>query len=253
MLVDTHCHLFSEYYNDIDKILLNAKKNDVGMVIVNATNMENNKEVLKLVSDYDMIYGALGIQPEEIDNHWRECLEYVEQHIHDDKIVAVGEIGLDYHYDCDKSLQREVFRKQLEIAEKNNKPVIIHSRDCIQETYDILKKYRVRGIMHCYSGSVEMANKFIKLGFYIGIGGICTFKNASKIIEVIKNIPLEYILLETDSPFLAPVPYRGHVNEPANIKIILEKICELKDLDYQVVSGVVYENVLRLFDNDLNL
>ena len=253
MLIDTHCHLFSEYYDDIDKILESAKKNDVGVVIVNGTNYKDNFEVLKLIHQYDMVYGALGIQPEEVDKNWEDCLSFIENHINDPKIIAIGEIGLDFHYECDKKLQKEVFRRQLELAEKFDIPVIIHSRDCIQETYDILKQYRVRGIMHCYSGSLEMAYQFIKLGFYLGIGGICTFKNAFKAVKVIENVPLEYIVLETDSPFLSPVPYRGHVNEPANIKIILEKICELKKLDYQVASSVIYENVLRLFDNDFNL
>ena len=253
MLVDTHCHLFKEYYENIDDIMLHAKENDIGMVIVNGTNYNDNLEVLQLIRQYDMIYGALGLQPEEIDENWEDCLNFIESHIDDHKVLAIGEIGLDFHYECDKDLQRLVFRKQLELAQKYNKPVIIHSRDCIQETYDILREYHVIGIMHCYSGSLEMAHKFIDLGFYLGIGGICTFKNASRIIEVIKNISLEYIVLETDSPFLSPEPYRGHVNEPANIKLILNKICDVKGLDFQDARSVVYSNVLRLFDNNLDL
>ena len=253
MLVDTHCHLFKEYYENIDDILKHAKENDISMVIVNGTNYNDNLEVLELIHQYDMVYGALGLQPEEVGENWEDCLHFIESHINDHKILAIGEIGLDFHYPCDKDLQRLVFRKQLEFAQKYNKPVIIHSRDCIQETYDILKEYHVTGIMHCYSGSLEMAYKFINLGFYLGIGGICTFKNASRIIDVIKNISLEYIVLETDSPFLSPEPYRGHINEPANIKLVLEKICDLKGLDFQDARSVVYDNVLRLFDNNLDL
>ena len=253
MLVDTHCHLFHKYYDNIDEILENAKNNCVGAIIVNGTNFEDNKEVLSLVSRFEMVYGALGIQPEEIDENWEEILNFIEEHINDDKILAVGEIGLDFHYDCDKELQKVVFRKQLELAEKYNKPVIIHSRDCIQETYDILTEYHVKGIMHCYSGSVEMAVKFNKIGFYIGVGGISTFKNASKIVSVIKKIPLEYILLETDSPYLTPEPFRGHVNEPANISIIFKKICDIKGLDYQEGERVLYRNVVSLFDKNFNL
>ena len=253
MLVDTHCHLFKDYYDDIDEILQNALKHGVGAVIVNGTNRHDNKEVLELVSKYDMVYGALGIQPEEIADDYEETLKFIEKHIMDDKIVAVGEIGLDYHYECDKELQKRVFRKQLDIAQKYNKPVIIHSRDCIQDTYNILKEYHVKGIMHCYSGSVETAREFNKLGFYLGIGGISTFKNASRIVDVIKNISMEYIVLETDSPYLSPEPYRGKRNEPANVSIVFKKICELKGLDEEDVESAIDANICSLFDKQLHL
>ena len=253
MLVDTHCHLFSEYYDNIDKVLGRALKSGVGAVIVNGTNTYDNKEVLDLVLEHDMVYGALGLQPQEIGEDWDECLKYIEKHINDDKIVAVGEIGLDYHYECDRELQKFVFRKQLDLAVKYNKPVIIHSRDAIKETYDILKEYHLKGIMHCYSGSVEMARLFNKLGYYLGIGGVCTFKNASKIIDVINNISLEYIVLETDSPYLSPEPYRGKQNEPSNVSIILQKICDIKGVSYEDASHMIYGNVRTLFDKQLEL
>ena len=253
MLIDTHCHLFKEYYDNIGEVLDRAKKSDVGIVVVNGTNSVDNEEVLDLVKRYEMIYGALRIQPEEIVESWERCFCFIEEHINDEKIVALGEIGLDFHYECDKELQKYVFRKQLELAEKYNKPVIIHSRDCIQETYNILKEFHVKGIMHCYSGSLEMAREFCKLGFYLGIGGISTFKNASKMISVIKGVPLEYLVLETDSPFLTPEPYRGSRNEPANVGIILKKICEIKKIDYQEASDVVLRNVLALFDKQFKL
>ena len=236
MLVDTHCHLFKEYYDNIDEIIDNAKKNSINMIIVNGVNKETNEEVLGLVKKYDIVYGALGVQPEEVDS------------FNDDKIIAVGEIGLDYHYECDKNLQKQFFRKQLDIAEKYNKPVIIHSRDCIQETYDILKEYNLKGIMHCYSGSVEMAHRFVKLGYLIAIGGVSTFKNAFKLVDVIKNIDIEYIVLETDSPYLTPEPYRGRRNEPLYIVNILKKICEYKGLDYEDAARKTTSNVFRLFD-----
>ena len=248
MLVDTHCHIFHEYYDDIDNVIKRAIDNGIGMIIVNGFNMKSNKEVLKLVKKYDIVYGALGIQPEELDDYSEENLNFIESHINNDKIIAVGEIGLDYHYDIDKEKQKELFKRQLEIAEKYHKPVIVHSRDCIQDTYNILKLFRVRGIMHCYSGSVEMAKEFNKIGFLLGIGGISTFKNARKLIDVIKEIDLEYIVLETDSPYLAPVPFRGMKNEPAYIKVILEKICEIKSLSYMDVENVTTSNVMRLFD-----
>ena len=215
--------------------------------------MSSNKEVLELVKKYDIVYGALGIQPENLDELSDENISFIEEHINDDKIVAVGEIGLDYHYDLDKERQKDLFKRQLDIARKYNKPVIVHSRDCIQETYDILKMYNIKGIMHCYSGSVEMAKKFVEIGFFLGIGGISTFKNSRKVVEVIKNIPIEYILLETDCPYLTPEPYRGKRNEPAYIPLILERICSLKSLNYKDAEEVMTSSILRLFDKKIKL
>ena len=253
MLIDTHCHLFFDYYDDIDEVIMRAKSEGIGMIIVNGIDRKSNEEVLNLVKKYDIVYGALGIQPQEVNNCNDNDILFIDKHINDDKIIAIGEIGLDYHYECDRELQKKYFIKQLELANKYNKPVIIHSRDCINETYNILKEYNVKGIMHCYSGSVEMARKFNQIGFLIGIGGIATFKNAVKVIEVIKNIDLEYIVLETDSPYLSPEPYRGSRNEPKNIKIIMEKICNIRGIEYNELSRIVQFNVVRLFDKYLNL
>ena len=248
MLVDTHCHILSEYYKDIDKVVMQAKEAGVGMIIVNGIDRKSNEEILRLVSKYDIVYGALGIQPENAENVVEEDFKFIEEHINDDKILAIGEIGLDYHYDIDREIQKEVFERQLDLARKYNKPVIVHSRESIQETYNILKMSDVKGIMHCYSGSVEMAREFCKIGFYLGIGGIATFKNAVNLLKVIKDISIEYIVLETDSPYLSPEPYRGKVNEPANVSVILQKICDVKGLEYKEVGDVTTRNVLRLFD-----
>lgn len=253
MLVDTHCHVFLEYYEDLEQVITRAKDKGVGALIVNGYDMSSNKEVLELVKKYDIVYGALGIQPENLDELNDENISFIEEHINDDKIVAVGEIGLDYHYDLDKERQKDLFKRQLDIARKYNKPAIVHSRDCIQETYDILKMYNIKGIMHCYSGSVEMAKKFVEIGFFLGIGGISTFKNSRKVVEVIKNIPIEYILLETDCPYLTPEPYRGKRNEPAYIPLILERICSLKSLNYKDAEEVMTSSILRLFDKKIKL
>lgn len=253
MLVDTHCHVFSEYYEDLDSVIDRAKPKGIKMLIVNGYNAKSNREVLELVKKYDIVYGALGIQPEEIEDYTESNLAFIREHINDNKIIAVGEIGLDYHYDCDRNKQKELFRKQLDIASEFNKAIIVHSRDCIQETYNILKEYTLKGIMHCYSGSVEMALQFIEIGFLLGIGGICTFNNASRIIDVIKRVDIAYIVLETDCPYLSPVPFRGTRNEPANISVILQKICELKSLKYKEVEEATTLNVLRLFDKDIKL
>lgn len=253
MLVDTHCHIFREYYDDIEEVIKKAKNAGVGFIIVNGVDRKSNEEILELVKKYDIVYGALGIQPEEVERCSDDDFLFIEEHINDDKIVAVGEIGLDYHYECDKELQKNVFLRQLEIAKKYNKPVIIHSRDCINETYNILKDYNLCGIMHCYSGSVEMARMFNKIGFLLGIGGIATFRNAVKVVEVIKDIDLEYIVVETDSPYLSPEPYRGKKNEPVNVKIIIEKIASIKGLEYNEVCDAVSGNVSTLFDKQLDL
>ena len=248
MLVDTHCHIFNEYYDDIDEIVNRAKDAGINMIIVNGIDTKTNKEVLELVSKYDIVYGAIGLHPEAVEDITEKDLKFLEDHINDDKIIAIGEIGLDYHYDIDKNKQKNIFEKQLEVAKKYDKPVIVHSRESIGETFNILKMYSIKGIMHCYSGSVEMAREFCKIGFYLGIGGIITFKNAVKLIEVIKDIPLEYIVLETDSPYLSPEPYRGKRNEPANVSVILQKICDIKGLDYKDLCDITTRNVFRLFD-----
>jgi len=248
MLVDTHCHLFKEYYDDIDEIIRNAEDVGVNFIIVNGVDRKSNEEVLNLIKKYDIVYGALGIQPEEVVNVGEDDLRFIEDHICDDKIIAVGEIGLDYHWKVDRDLQKKMFLKQLDIATKYDKPVIIHSRDCIQETYNILKEYKLKGIMHCYSGSIEMAREFNKIGYLIGIGGVITFKNAVKLVEVVKGIDVKNIVIETDSPYLSPEPYRGKRNEPKNVKVIMEKICDIKGINYKDLCDVVSSNIFGLFD-----
>ena len=248
-MIDTHCHLYKEYYEDLDLIIKKIKEAGIEAVIVNGCDLETNKEVLELTKKYDIVYGALGFHPTDSQKADDKDLEWIEEHINDEKIVAVGEIGLDYHYEnTDKILQKNMFSKQLEIAKKYNKPVIVHTRDSIADTYEILKDSGCIGSIHCYSGSVEMAHEFCKIGFYLGIGGIATFKNAVKSVEVIKNTPLEYIVLETDSPYLSPEPYRGKRNEPINVSIILKRICDIKGIDYEKACDIITSNVFSLFD-----
>lgn len=249
MFIDTHCHLYDEYYSDMDRVIQNAVKNNVKRVIVNGCDMKSNKEVLELIKKYDIVYGALGFHPTELDGISDEELKWLDDNLDNSKIVALGEIGLDYHYDeTDREKQQYFFRKQLEIAKKHNLPVIVHSRDSIQDTYNILKDSSVKGVLHCYSGSLEMARKFIKIGYFLGVGGIITFKNAKNIINVINNIGLEYILLETDSPYLAPEPYRGRTNEPAYIPIIASKIAALKGVSISEVERITTGTARGIFD-----
>lgn len=202
MFVDTHCHISYEDYDNIDELIMNIKNSKVEKIIVNGTDMKSNLFVLELVRKYDIVYGALGFHPTELDDFSYDYLDWLDKNIDNDKIVALGEIGLDYHYEnTDKEKQIDVLRRQLDIAVKHNKPIIFHCRDAIGDTYNILKKYNLKGTMHAYSGSLDMALKFIKLGYCLGVGGVVTFKNAKNIIEVIKNIDLKYIVLETDAPF----------------------------------------------------
>ena len=249
MYIDVHCHLDSVYYDDIDGVIKRAIDNNVEKMIYNGCDMNTNKEVISRIKEYDNVYGAIGFHPNELDNVKEEDYLFLEENIKNKKIVAIGEIGLDYHYDnTDKEKQQYHFIRQIELAVKYDLPVIVHSRDSISDTYNILKKYPVKGIIHCFSGSVEMAREFIKIGFYISIGGISTFKNAKNIIEVIKNIDMSYILLETDSPYLTPEPYRKNQNEPMYIPIIASKIAEIKGIDVNVVRDTTTENAHRLFD-----
>ena len=248
-MIDTHCHIYQEYYDDIPQVINEIKNAGVEKIIVNGCDMKSNLEVLKLVKEYDCVYGAIGFHPTELDDNIDNNLSWLNDHINDNKIVALGEIGLDYHYDnTDKNKQILYFRKQLEIASKNKKPVIVHTRDAIQDTYDILSCYDVSGSIHAFSGSKEMAREFIKLGFYIGIGGVSTYKNAKNIISVIEDISLAYILLETDSPYLTPVPYRGQTNSPAYLPIIAKKIGDIKNVSYADVIRVTTDNAFSLFD-----
>ena len=248
-MIDTHCHIFSEYYDNIEEIIKKIKDSGVSAIIVNGCDMKSNIEVLELIKKYDIVYGALGFHPTELTNNIDGDLEFLEKNIMNDKIVAIGEIGLDYHYDnTDKEKQKLYFKKQLLLAKKYKKPVIVHSRDSIQDTYNILKESDCIGSLHCYSGSPEMALEFTKIGFYIGVGGIITFKNAKNIIEVIKKVDNKYILLETDSPYLTPEPYRKYKNDPSYIKLILEKICAIKQVDLLVMKNVTTDNAKRLFD-----
>lgn len=249
MYIDTHCHVFSEYYDDIEKVISECKDNNVNMIIVNGCDIVSNKEVLELVNKYDIIYGAIGFHPTELDDFNDEYFSFLEENINNSKIVAVGEIGLDYHYDdTDREKQIMIFRKQLDIAQKYDKPIIVHSRDSIQDTYNILKEYNLKGSIHCFSGSVEMAREFIKLGYKIGIGGIITYKKAKTIKEVVKDTDLAYILLETDSPYLAPVPYRGEDNNPKYIPIIADEIASIKGTSGLDIAMVTTANAEAVFD-----
>ena len=247
-MIDTHAHILSEYYDDVDKVINNMKDN---IIIISGTNDSDNIEVIKLCNKYKNVYGTIGIHPEEIDNMTSDSYKIIEENLSSPKIVGIGEIGLDYHYTKDnKEKQKEVFINQLNLAKKYNKPVVVHSRDAIADTYEILKKYKeLKKDIHCFSGSLEMAKEFIKINCRLGIGGVLTFKN-SKLSEVIKQLPIDSFLLETDSPFLTPEPFRGDKNAPYNIIYVAKKIAEIKGISLEEVLEITKNNAICQFDLD---
>ena len=248
MFTDTHCHIYKEYYENIDKILKRALESNINRVINNGCNRESNKEVLALANTYNNMYIALGIHPESADTYQKEDLTFIEENLSNPKVIAIGEIGLDYHYTKEnKTLQIKLLESQLKIAETHNLPVIIHSREATEDTINTLKKYHVKGVIHSFSGSLETAKIYIKMGYLLGINGVITFKN-SKLKEVIKELPLEHLVLETDSPYLTPEPFRGKPNEPARIKEIATFISELKGISLEELARITNENIMRIFD-----
>ena len=249
MYIDSHCHLLSTEYDDVDSEIKKAIKSGVFKMIVNGYDVKSSKEAIVLSKKYNEIYASVGIGPENIDDLNENYKEEIENIVKTEKIVSIGEIGLDYYWTKEnKEKQIEVFRNMLDIAKKYNLPVIVHCRDAFLDTYNILKEYGVKGILHCYSGSIEMAKEFIKIGFLIGVGGIVTFKNAKTIKEVVKKIPISSISLETDSPYLSPEPNRGKKNNPSNLVYIARKIAELKEISIDDVINHTNSNIEALFD-----
>lgn len=248
MFTDTHCHIFSEYYEDINEILENAKNVGIKRVINNGCDTKSNKEVLELIEKHPNMYGAIGIHPEYVEEYTEDDLKFIEKNLSNKKIVAIGEIGLDYHYTKDnKAKQIELFERQLKLAEKYSIPVIIHSREATEDTINCLKKYNITGVIHSFSGSLETAKIYIKMGFLLGINGVITFKN-SKLKDIIKELNLENIIFETDSPYLTPEPFRGTKNEPARVINIVDFICNLMEIDESQASIITNENIKRIFD-----
>ncbi len=245
-MIDTHAHILSEFYDDIDKLIEELKSKNIIKVINCADSIETSKEVLNIYNKYEgYLLPAVGIHPENIDN---SNLKTIENIIKEHKVFAIGEIGLDYHYnDENKDEQKEYFIKQLDLALKYDLPVIIHIREAMQECFDILKTRKNKGIIHCFSGSVEMAREYIKLGYKLGIGGVLTFKN-SKLYEVIEKIDLKDIVLETDSPFLSPEPFRGKKNKPCNVLYVAKRIAEIKNISLEEVINTTTATAKQIFD-----
>lgn len=246
-LIDTHFHL--DLTCDIETILMDAEKNNVKQFIISGCDKKSIRDGLDIVNRYENVYMTIGFHPDEVDDITDEDLNYLEKLVNNNhKIIGIGEIGLDYyHNDTNIERQKEYFEKQILIAKKFNLPIVVHAREATEDTYEILKKHDVRGVLHCYSGSLEMAKLYLEKGFMFGIGGVLTFKN-SKLRDVVKEIPLQNIILETDSPYLAPEPKRGSVNEPKNIKLIANCLAKVKEISIEEVTETTTSNAKRLFD-----
>ncbi len=245
-MIDSHAHVFSEYYDNIELLIKELKEKGIIRVLNCATSIEECYEVLLLSKQSNnYLIPALGIHPENVNNY---DLIKLEEIIKNNKIYAIGEIGLDYYWTKDNKMeQKKLFIDQIKLAKKYNLPVIVHTRESIQDCLDILKENKVKGVIHCFSGSYEMAKEFIKYGYKLGIGGVLTFKN-SKLHEVIEKINLKDILLETDSPFLSPEPFRGKQNNPSNVYYVAKKIAEIKKINIEEVINITTKNFVELFD-----
>lgn len=249
MFIDTHCHLSLEDYDDIDSILADNRSAGINKIIISGCTKESILESLKYCKKYGDVYATIGYHPSEADITTRVDLEKLEEQLQNDKIVGVGEIGLDYHYGKENSeIQKDLFRKQMQLAEKYHLPVVIHSRDATADTIAILKEFpNVIGDIHCFSGSLETAQIYISMGYKLGIGGVVTFKN-SNLFKIIESVGLSNILLETDSPYLTPEPYRGKKNSSKYIPFIANRIAEILSVSVEEVSQKTIENTLSLFD-----
>lgn len=249
MFIDTHCHIDSSVSGDV--YIKNAYSANVKGLIFSFCNQDCYQVGIEFLDKYPDVFVSLGFHPEDADNITDKDLHCLDEVlVSSSRIVAIGEIGLDYYWRKDnKEKQRDLFQKQLDLAVKHQMPVVIHCRDAIQELYDILSQYKgkVKGVIHCFSGSYEMARAFIELGFVLGIGGVLTFKN-SKLYQVVEKLPLSSIVLETDSPYLTPEPHRGEMNESKYIPLIAEKIAQIKGISLSEVEKITTDNAKRVFD-----
>ena len=249
MFIDTHCHLEKEYYQDINKVIEENRKSNILKIIVSGCSLETIDEVISYTNKYEDVYATIGFHPDQVLNVTDENLEELEEKIKiNKKVIGVGEIGLDYHYSKEnRNKQLILFNKQLSIAERLNLPVVIHSRDALEDTINTLKNYNLKGVIHCFTGSLETANIYIKMGYKLGIGGVLTFKN-SNLYKVIEKISIENIVFETDSPYLAPEPLRGSINTSKNINLIAQRVAYITGKNLTTISEIVLKTTNDLFD-----
>ncbi len=252
MIFDTHAHYKDEAFDKDRKELLELLYNEgISGVVEMAASVEELDAALELAKQYDHVYAALGIHPDECLNLTEKNMEHIKELAGNTKVVAIGEIGLDYYGENkDSELQKKWFRRQLRLAKELNLPVNVHSRDAAYDTMSVLKEEEfkgLRGIIHCFSYSLEMAREYVDMGYYIGVGGVVTFKNGKKLQSIVEDIPLERIVLETDCPYLSPVPYRGRRNSSLYLTYVIDKIADIRNIKYEEVEKVTYENALKVY------
>lgn len=252
MLIDSHAHLDDESFDkDRDEIIDDLKNQGVEIVINPGADAQSSVKAISLAKKYDNIYAAVGVHPHDVKDMDDSTIQLLSSLADYDKVVAIGEIGLDYHYDYSpRDLQRKWLIEQIKLAKKLQLPIIIHEREASQDMYNILKQEadgNLTGVLHCYSGSLELAREYLKMGFYISFAGPVTFKNARVPKEVVKSIPLDRMLVETDSPYLTPEPKRGKRNEPLNVRYVAAMIAELKEISFDEVAIATSENTKKLF------
>ncbi|MDO5344124.1 MAG: TatD family hydrolase [Lachnospiraceae bacterium] len=252
MIFDTHAHYDDEAFdNDREAVLESLQENGIGYVVNVGASMKGARESVRLASRYPFVYAAVGIHPDEVGCLNDERMEELRSLCRLEKTVAVGEIGLDYYWDREpRQVQKRWFAEQLQLAKEMDLPVNVHSRDAAQDTMDVIRAEHAGitgGVIHCYSGSVEMAREYVRMGYFLGIGGVITFKNSRVLKEVVREIPLEHLVTETDCPYLAPAPHRGTRNDSRNLPLVAEAIARIKELPLQQAEEILFENAKRLY------
>ncbi|XYQ02298.1 TatD family hydrolase [Bacillus safensis] len=252
MLFDTHAHLNAEQYNeDLEQVIERAKSEKVEKIVVVGFDRPTITRAMELIEEYDFIYAAIGWHPVDAIDMTDEDLAWIKDLSQHEKVVAIGEMGLDYYWDkSPKDVQKEVFRRQIALAKEVKLPIVIHNRDATEDVVTILKEEgaaEVGGIMHCFTGSLETAKACMEMNFYISFGGPVTFKNAKKPKGVVKEIPSDKLLIETDCPYLTPVPFRGKRNEPSYVKYIAEQIAELREISFEELAELTTKNAKKVF------
>lgn len=250
MFVDTHAHINDKRYTNLDETVKFARDMGVKKIIASGNDIKTSEEVVMLAEKYPEVYATIGVHPQDVEGFSEKTIDKLKALAKHDKVVGIGEIGLEYREGAtERELQKDAFRSQIMLAQELGLPIVIHSRDAIADTLDVLKGFKnLKGAFHCFSESAETAKIVLSLGLYISVGGVVTFKNGRKLQEVVKDVPLECILLETDCPYLTPEPYRGKLNQSGFIPFIAEKIAQIKEVEVNEVASVTTENVRRLFN-----
>jgi len=247
-LFDSHAHYNDEKFEGEESIIEEIYKEGITRLITAGYSLETTKKAIQIAKRYEFVYATAGISPNDIEGTTEKDLEEIEKLAQNEKIVAIGEIGLDYYWNKEnKEKQKEIFIQQIEIANNLNLPIVIHTREAVQDTLEILKTNKARGVFHCCPLNIELIKEGLKLGFYISFAGPVTFKNSKNANHIIEYVPMEKILIETDSPYLSPEPLRGRRNDSRNVKYIAQKIAEVKNIPVEEVARITYENAKRLF------